>query len=233
SDVCSSDLAVHSFGFLTFHQRFLELWMKRGDALLRIKFNFKSSRVPHFPASSFTHGCVQIQPPVSAVLDQRLLKLMAFDLHPDGNLPFIFSRLHIDRIQHLSGYKDKRIDADGLYYCGKLLHPNLLKTVQNHLPDLDGFLKVVKSMSHDPPSRYLHQELTVVVFIGEKGVERDAHSLSFLFYLLVADRDDLLADCFIHGLLFAFVSGISRLCGHLLARPFSDTLCASSGGLCL
>jgi hypothetical protein len=64
---------------------------------------------------------------------------------------------------------------------------------QNHGPDLGSLLKVIKGVGFNPPLRRFHEQNRIIIPVRKERIKRKAHVGSFLQYLAVANRDDLVA----------------------------------------
>ncbi len=71
---------------------------------------------------------------------------------------------------------------------------------QHHVPDFQCFLKMIQLVRLYPPCRRFHQQLRIVVFIGEKSIKRQTYALAFQRDFLLADGEDFLLECGSHGL---------------------------------
>lgn len=62
---------------------------------------------------------------------------------------------------------------------------------RNHAANLCRFFKVIKLVLLDPPFSRLHQQVWIIIFIGEESVKRKAYSFPFLHDFLIADSNSL------------------------------------------
>ena len=103
-----------------------------------------------------------------------------------------------------------------------------LKPLFDHMLDFERLFKVIKLMGLDPPLGGLHQQFRVVVFVFEKGIERQAHPITGLGDFGVADLYRLLPQTIAHvPSPFIFPLGHAHLVhahlthAHVVAAPWS------------